>query len=131
MGRDLFFSLRRVRRTTSGAEHSRWRGPMNLPQVLDSLKASRSVDTNVTRCMELPSQPPRYAPFPERLDSRLVEALQQRGIPQLYTHQAEAVEAALSGQSTVVVTPTASGKTLCYNLPVLQSILQEPASRAL
>jgi DEAD/DEAH box helicase domain-containing protein len=62
---------------------------------------------------------------------RLVEALRSRGIQQLYTHQVEALSAVLQGNSTVVVTPTASGKTLCYNLPVLQTLLADPEARAL
>jgi len=67
------------------------------------------------------------APLPERL----VEALRNTGIERLYAHQAEAVEALRSGVSAVIVTSTASGKTLCYNIPVLESILEDPDSRAL
>src|SRR5690606_36927447 len=52
-------------------------------------------------------------------------------IAQLYTHQAEAIDHALAGRNVVVVTPTASGKTLCYNVPVLASILDNPSTRAL
>src|SRR5207302_6550470 len=68
---------------------------------------------------------------PDSLDERLKRTLAARGIDQLYTHQAEAIEHALAGRNVVVITPTASGKTLCYNAPVLHSILQDPASRAL
>ncbi|MDQ4079088.1 MAG: DEAD/DEAH box helicase [Chloroflexota bacterium] len=70
-------------------------------------------------------------PLPRVLDPRLQAALQARGIGQLYTHQVEAVEAAMGGEHLVVVTPTASGKTLCYNLPVLNTLLAEPQARAL
>jgi DEAD/DEAH box helicase domain-containing protein len=80
---------------------------------------------------EQPAREARYAAFPDALAPRLVAALANRGIERLYTHQAQAVEAALRGESVVVVTPTASGKTLCYNLPVLQSILADPDARAL
>ncbi|MBI5288774.1 MAG: DEAD/DEAH box helicase, partial [Chloroflexi bacterium] len=80
---------------------------------------------------EMPAREARYAPFPDAIDPQLVAALANRGIERLYTHQAQAVEAALRGESVVVVTPTASGKTLCYNLPVLQSILADPNARAL
>jgi DEAD/DEAH box helicase domain-containing protein len=79
----------------------------------------------------MPPVPAEYAPFPAGLDDRLKGALETRGIRQLYTHQAEAVEHALAGRNVVVITPTASGKTLCYNAPVLHSILQDPSSRAL
>ncbi|MEZ4580694.1 MAG: DEAD/DEAH box helicase [Caldilineaceae bacterium] len=57
--------------------------------------------------------------------------LWRRGITRLYSHQADAIGAALAGQDVVVVTPTASGKTLCYNGPVLNSLLRDPAGRAL
>ncbi|MCG0237892.1 MAG: DEAD/DEAH box helicase [Firmicutes bacterium] len=85
----------------------------------------------VTHWEVLPAQPARYADFPPGLDPRLIEALAHRGIRRLYTHQAEAIAHALAGRSVVVVTPTASGKTLTYNLPVLSTILKEPAARAL
>jgi len=78
-----------------------------------------------------PAQPARYADFPRDLHPTLEHVLQARGVARLYTHQAEAYQAAREGLNTVVVTPTASGKTLCYNLPVLDRILKEPDSRAL
>jgi DEAD/DEAH box helicase domain-containing protein len=73
----------------------------------------------------------QYAPFPAALDPRLLRAFEARGIEQLYTHQADTIEHALAGRHVVVITPTASGKTLCYNAPVLNAILQNPSSRAL
>src|SRR3989449_718096 len=76
-------------------------------------------------------RPAVYAPFPSSLDPRLVEALRGRGIQQLYSHQARAFETVAKGEHVVVVTPTASGKTLCYNLPVLQALVQQPESRVL
>ncbi len=88
-------------------------------------------DLHVTALRRLPAIPAQYAPFPEALDGRLKDVLAARGFTQLYTHQAEAVEHALSGRDVVVTTPTASGKTLCYNLPILHAILQDPSSRAL
>jgi DEAD/DEAH box helicase domain-containing protein len=78
-----------------------------------------------------PPQPARFAEFPEDLHPRLVEALRSRGVDRLYTHQREVYGAARSGHHTVVVTPTASGKTLCYNLPVLDDVLKHPETRAL
>jgi DEAD/DEAH box helicase domain-containing protein len=85
----------------------------------------------VTAIHHLPAEAARTAPFPARLDPRLVAVLQARGIREPYTHQAEAIEHALDGRDVVVVTPTASGKTLCYNAPVLHAVLRDPASRAL
>lgn len=104
---------------------------MNLSQLLDQLRGDPAFRAGVTRWEVLPAQPARYGGFPAQLDPRLVQALRARGVAELYTHQADAVAAALSGRSTVVVTPTASGKTLCYNLPVLATILREPAARAI
>ncbi len=78
--------------------------------------------------------PPRegsYADFPADLDARLLEACRARGMERLYSHQAESYASARSGRNTVVVTPTASGKTLCYNLPVMQTLLEDPDGRAL
>jgi len=88
-------------------------------------------DLHVTAVRRLPASPAQYAPFPDTLDPRLTQALASRGVEQLYTHQAEAIGHALAGRHTVVITPTASGKTLCYNAPALHAILQDPSSRAL
>ncbi|MBK8047371.1 MAG: DEAD/DEAH box helicase [Anaerolineales bacterium] len=79
----------------------------------------------------LPAQPPRLAPIPTTLHPGLVHSLNARNIAQLYTHQAQAVEAVLAGQNVAVVTPTASGKTLCYNLPVFHALLTDPSARAI
>ena len=72
-----------------------------------------------------------YAPFPQWVPDRLVDAYCAQGIEDLYSHQAEAAELAHAGRNVVVVTPTASGKTLSFNLPVLSSIIEAPESRAL
>lgn len=104
---------------------------MNLSQLLGRLESDAAFKRNVTQHAVLPAVAARYAPFPPGLDARLPAALAQRGVKQLYTHQAEAVASALAKKHTVVVTPTASGKTLCYNLPVLHTILQDYSARAL
>jgi DEAD/DEAH box helicase domain-containing protein len=78
-----------------------------------------------------PQEPARYADFPSGVHRKLLEVLRDRGYEGLYTHQRQAYDAAAGGRSTVVVTPTASGKTLCYNLPVLDRILKDPDARAL
>jgi DEAD/DEAH box helicase domain-containing protein len=72
-----------------------------------------------------------FAPLPPDLRPELVSALARRGIQRLYSHQASSYEAVRKGRHLVVVTPTASGKTLCYNLPVLQRLLENPQKRAL
>ncbi len=85
----------------------------------------------VTAVRRLPAQAAQLAPWPDVLDPRLRAALGARGIDQLYTHQAAAIDHALSGRHVVVTTPTASGKTLCYNAPVLSQVLADPGTRAL
>ena len=77
----------------------------------------------ITGELTIPARSGQFAPFPADLDPRLTKALISRGIKQLYSHQVAAWRAIRSSQHTVVVTPTASGKTLCYNLPVLQAAL--------
>src|SRR4029079_18197282 len=99
-----------------------------LSPLLAEYEASHPHVTAVRRLAAVPAQ---YAPFPDAMDRRPARALRTRGIEQLYTHQAEAIAHALAGRHAVIVTPTASGKTLCYNAPVLQSILADPSSRAL
>jgi DEAD/DEAH box helicase domain-containing protein len=88
-------------------------------------------DAWITTVRRLPPLEARYAPFGESLDARLCDILRDRGIDQLYTHQAAAIDHALAGRNVVVTTPTASGKTLCYNAPVLSTILRDSSARAL
>ena len=104
---------------------------MNLAQIIAAWERSPVIASCLTASRLLPPQPARHAPWPATLDPRLVAAVRRRGIDALYTHQAQAVEVALQRRNVVVVTPTASGKTLCYNLPVLDHLLREPAARAL
>ncbi|TVZ79191.1 DEAD/DEAH box helicase domain-containing protein [Aeribacillus composti] len=79
----------------------------------------------------IPEKEAITVPFPEDMDNRLKEMLKKKGIEQLYSHQKEAFELALNHHNIVAVTPTASGKTLCYNLPVLNAILKNNNTRAL
>jgi DEAD/DEAH box helicase domain-containing protein len=88
-------------------------------------------DEVVTAVRRLPAVDAEYAPFADEIDARLRAALETRGVRQLYTHQAEAYAHVAAGRQVVITTPTASGKTLCYNLPVLDRILKNPATRAL
>ena len=79
----------------------------------------------------LPPREARYGNMPSCVDGRISHALSLRGIRKLYTHQSSALEASGQGKDIVVVTPTASGKTMCYNIPVLSAILKNPDARAL
>lgn len=104
---------------------------MNVAQVIDHLRGDEAFRANLTAWRSFPAQPGRYMPFPDTVAPALVEGLQKRGISNLYTHQYDAFTALEAGQNVCVVTPTASGKTLCYNLPVLNRLLREPDSRAI
>ncbi len=88
-------------------------------------------DGVVTAVRRLPAVEARYASFPDTLDARLRAALERRGVHALYSHQAEALALIGRGENIVITTPTASGKTLCYNVPVLDAVLKNPAARAL
>ncbi len=88
-------------------------------------------DSPVRSVRRLPPAAGEFAPLPQTLDPKLRKALEARGIGQLYVHQAEAIRHADAGRNVVVVTPTASGKTLCYTLPVLSRLLAEPEARAM
>ena len=91
---------------------------------------SQLPDSPVRSIHHQPAREAIFVPLPESVDPRLKTALAARGITALYSHQAEAYEAVERGENTVVVTPTASGKTLCYNLPVLNQLLADPSARA-
>ncbi|MBE5777917.1 MAG: DEAD/DEAH box helicase [Clostridiales bacterium] len=104
---------------------------MNLDQLLNSLRQNRSFMDCVTHWRTLPASDGSYADFPVSMDERIQKVLQKKGIFRLYTHQAESFRLAEEKKDFVVVTPTASGKTLCYNLPVLSAILKNPDARAL
>ncbi|MFN0073010.1 MAG: DEAD/DEAH box helicase [Chloroflexota bacterium] len=104
---------------------------VNVAQFVDRFLKTPASRACVTSVQHLSAQPAQWAEMPVGIDGRLVSALAQRGIQRLYSHQAEAISRARAGENVVTVTPTASGKTLCYNVPVLQSILADPSARAL
>ncbi|PLT34913.1 DEAD/DEAH box helicase [Bacillus sp. V5-8f] len=103
----------------------------NLQEIIASLKTDEKYKDNFVHWHTIDPREATVVPFPERMDKRIRQALANRGINGLYTHQATAFNAAVEGKSLVAVTPTASGKTFCYNLPVLQSIIENEKTRAL
>jgi DEAD/DEAH box helicase domain-containing protein len=103
----------------------------DLGAFIRSLESDSGFMDCVTRWERIPPREANLRPIPSGLDKRLAGALKDRGIEALYSHQAESFDALQRGEHIVVVTPTASGKTLCYNLSVLQKILEAPESRAL
>ena len=105
--------------------------PASTEAVLERLLEEPSLARGVIHHEVLPAREAEFAPFPDWVDARIKAGLASRGISELYTHQAAAIDAVHAGQDVVVVTPTASGKTLCYAVPVLQAITEDAASRAL
>ncbi len=98
---------------------------MSLEAFLDALRADRSLADNVVSWTSTPGRNGSYAEFPDRVPQALRDVLKERGITRLYSHQAAVCSHALAGRDTLIVTPTASGKSLAYNLPVFSSILTD------
>ncbi|WJY28562.1 MULTISPECIES: DEAD/DEAH box helicase [Sporosarcina] len=103
----------------------------DLQQVIEELKNDPEFAPNVKHYRVIEGKDAVYAPFPDSLHPSLTSALAQKGISRLYSHQRQAYDTAEQGRPFTAVTPTASGKSLCYHLPVLQSILEDDSSRAL
>ncbi len=104
---------------------------MSLSSLLTRWQNDATISDNIAAWRTQPARQAQTRPLPAELHPTLVEALQQRGIEALYTHQAAAWVHARLGEHVAVVTGTASGKTLCYNLPVLDALLRHPEARAL
>ncbi len=102
-----------------------------LDSALAELRSDRSFMRNVAHWEVVPARAGDTAPFPGELDDGLRRVLRARGIERLYGHQADAYRHVRSGDNVVLVTPTASGKTLAYNLPVLTHFLRDALATAL
>jgi DEAD/DEAH box helicase domain-containing protein len=105
--------------------------PAATETVLAGLLDEPSMARGVVHHEVLPARDALHGEWPSWLDERIVAGLGSRGVDRPYVHQAEAIEAVHDGSDVVVVTPTASGKTLCYALPILQAIAEDPSARAL
>jgi DEAD/DEAH box helicase domain-containing protein len=103
----------------------------DVSAIIQELEKDFSVRPYLTALEHLPAQEAHLDEFPAWLDGTLVNYLKKNGIDSLYSHQASALQAINEGKNVVVVTPTASGKTLCYNLPVLNTMIKESESRAI
>ncbi|PWW30308.1 DEAD/DEAH box helicase domain-containing protein [Cytobacillus oceanisediminis] len=103
----------------------------NLPEIMQELISEHHYKENIVHWHTIEEKEAKTAELPDDIHSSLKDALLKRGITRLYTHQKTSYQTAMKGQSLVAVTPTASGKTLCYNLPVLQTIVDNQNARAL
>ena len=104
----------------------------SLERVVEQMEAlRRKPNSPITAIRRQPAREGKFADLPAAIDERLKKVLAQRGITRLYSHQAEAFTRISGGENVVLVTPTASGKTLCYNLPVLNELLEDPHACAL
>ena len=102
-----------------------------VQEALSCLAARFRTDEVLTCIKQIPAREAEFRPVPGWVRPELAAAYRAKGIDSLYSHQAAAAELARAGKDFVVVTPTASGKTLCYNLPVLNEILANADTRAL
>ncbi|NQT79595.1 MAG: DEAD/DEAH box helicase [Candidatus Aminicenantes bacterium] len=103
----------------------------NLLKSLELLKDIGVKNDSIQAIKHLPAQEGKYREYPPDVHPALVEALKEKGFLKLYTHQHLSWQLLKKGKNITIVTPTASGKTLCYNLPVLDAILENPSSRAI
>ena len=104
---------------------------LSLSEWLARAEKDRRFTENATSITHIPASEGSFAPYPRWIDPMLQKVLTERGIHKLYSHQARAIDVVHQGRDVVLVTPTASGKTLCYNIPVLQKIIEEPETRAI
>ncbi|MGC9319208.1 MAG: DEAD/DEAH box helicase, partial [Armatimonadota bacterium] len=104
---------------------------MDAATFVDRVRDQQFFSDQITHVEVLPARPPQYADLKDGLHPAVEQALAREGIERLYTHQAEAIEQIREGQNVVVVTGTASGKTLCYNIPVMETVLADSMATAL
>src|SRR5688572_5317878 len=108
-----------------------WARDIGVDAVIQNWVSERSVIECFAAQRTLAPAAPQYSGLPAELDGRLVAALRRRGITRLYSHQEEAIAAALAGRHVITATPTASGKSLCLHLPVLDAVAKDPTASAL
>jgi DEAD/DEAH box helicase domain-containing protein len=108
-----------------------WAGLRGVPAVLERWRSDPAVARSIVLDHHVPSREGAYTPIPAELSPQVAEMLRRRGVERLYRHQAEAFTQARAGRDVVIATPTASGKSLCYNLPILDAMARAPETRAL
>jgi DEAD/DEAH box helicase domain-containing protein len=104
---------------------------MDFRQYLSNIQTSRDYSGQIVRVEEIPARDAAFGELSRPLPEALARALQSVGIEQLYTHQVEAIEHIRAGRNAAIVTSTASGKTICYNVPVIEKLLEDPQAKAI
>ncbi len=104
---------------------------LDASRFVNSLMSGYEYRGQAVHVEAIPARGASYAQVDPPIVPLLAGALEREGISSLYTHQAEAVQLAREGRDIVIVTSTASGKTLCYNIPVVERLLQDPGAAAL
>ncbi|MEM8860944.1 MAG: DEAD/DEAH box helicase [Chloroflexota bacterium] len=102
-----------------------------IEQLIPALRMNRDFMDQVVAWEKIPARSARFANLPDIIDPRVTAALQNSGIERVYNHQAKSVEASLHGDNVVIATRTASGKSLCYSIPILHTLLTKPGRKAL
>src|SRR5271167_177793 len=104
---------------------------MDVTRALAALKRAPQYRSQIVHEERFPARAAQFGDLARPLPDAVEAALRRRGVTRLYTHQADAVGAVRAGESVIVTTGTASGKTLCYALPVLEALTRDPTARAL
>src|SRR4030042_1471481 len=104
---------------------------MDTEAFIQGLTASPNYEGQISHVEHLSSRSARYGELEKPLDARVLTVLKERGLYPLYAHQAQAVNLARQGKNVMVATPSASGKTMCYNIPVVETLLKERLRSAL
>jgi DEAD/DEAH box helicase domain-containing protein len=104
---------------------------VSIEEIVKGWSSSKEIAPCIVHMERLKGRGGKYVAIPESIDERLIGALKKRGITKLFSHQGMALDAVLTGKDVVVVTPTASGKTLCYNLPIVNDKLRDPSVKAI
>ena len=104
---------------------------MSLNQLLSHWRAEPTIFSNITEWRKIEARSAQFKPFPESVHPTLTQVLSQRGIKNLYLHQETTWEYAKNGHNVIIVTGTASGKTLAYNLPILDALIRDESASAL
>ena len=104
---------------------------MDVNEFLQYITGLPDYEGQIEHVQYLPSSEPAFADLKQPLHPSLESALREQGCQRFFSHQALAIDAALAGENVMVSTSSASGKTMCYNVPVLQSLLHDRSARAL